>query len=280
MRLIFKITILIVVLQSMVLAVGTQFLSIPRNPVELVHGYNPAFDNVYTKPEITVSYGDWLADMTMSSIDYNRSILNGWGGLTFRYAALNDLELRTDRPTDNPLAYYNSSSFAIDGKYAKQFGIGKISTALRFISVQLYNEESNGFAADLSFQKNVNDKFNIGLALLNIGTMSELYQEQPKLPVRTIIGTTYKYSMGQLNNTVSAVLENSSLVEGLIVRASHISALDKIRFQIGSQFSDKNVSVSSGISLHLGNVQFGYGVQIGSQALGIPQYLNLAVILP
>ena len=264
----------------MVLAVGTQFLSIPRDPVELVHGYNPAFVNRYTKPEITLSFGDWLADMTVSSIDYNRSILSGWGGLSFRYVALNDLELRTDRPTDNPLAYYNSSSFAIDGKYSTQFGIGKISTALRFISVQLYNEESNGFAADLSFQKKINDRFNIGLALLNIGIMSELYQEQPKLPVRTVLGTTYEYSAGQLNNTFSAVLEGSSLVEGVVVRVSHISALDKIRFQIGSQFSEKNVSVSGGISLHLGNVQFGYGVQIGSQALGIPQYLNLAVILP
>jgi hypothetical protein len=280
MQSIFKLLLLLVIVQSNASAIGSQFLAIPHSPYELVNGYNPAFTNIYAKPEIAVSHGNWLADMTVSSINYNSSLFKGWGGLTLRYVALNDLELRTERPTDDPLAFYNSSAIAVDGRYTIQFGFGFVSTTFRYISIQLYNEESSGIAVDLNFRKKINDRFNIGLALLNVGTMSEFYEKKPSLPLRTVIGTTYEYSLGRINNTLSAAIENSTFVNSVIFRASHNSDFDSVTFQIGTQVTKNNLAVSGGLQVHLGRFMFGYAVQIGTQSLGVPQYLNLSVILP
>lgn len=280
MQSIFKILITVTIVQSSISAIGTQFLTIPRNPFELINGYNPAVINEYSKTVIAFSYGNWIADMNISTIDYDRNIFNGWGGLSFRYVALNDLELRTERPTDDPLAYYNSSALAIDGRYSRKFRLGKISTAIRFISIQLYNEESNGYAIDLSWQNRIKDKINFGFAVLNIGMMSDLYEERPELPLRTVVGMTYDYTFGSSSNTISTAVEKSSLVDGIIVRMSNQSTLDNFGFQIGTEIAQEIVTVSGGLSIKLGRFQFGYAAQIGTQSLGIPQFLNLSVILP
>ena len=218
--------------------------------------------------------------MKISSLNYERNLFGGRVGLDFRYISLNDLELRTERPTDDPLSYYNSSALSIDGNYTRQYKFGLLSTTLRYISLQLYNESSNGMAVDVSLSKTLRKNINVGLAVLNLGYMSDLYHEKPQLPVRTIIGASYNFELLQFNHSFSTVVEKSSLVDGMIIRISDTMNIGKIQILLGTQIANNATSLSGGINLKLGSYRFGYGVQIGTQALGIPQMLNLSVILP
>ena len=267
-------------MQSTIFAIGTQFLAIPRNTSDLILGYTPISIIESNNPIISASYGNWLADIKISSMNYERNLFGGRIGLDFRYISLNDLELRTERPTDDPLSYYNSSALSMDGNYTRQFKFGLLSTTLRYISLQLYNESSNGMALDVSLSKTFRETINVGLAVLNLGYMSDLYHEKPQLPVRTILGASYNFELLQLENTLSTVIEKSSLVDGMIIRISDTMDIGKIQLLLGTQIANNATSLSGGINLKLGSYRFGYGVQIGTQALGIPQMLNLSVILP
>lgn len=260
--------------------IGTQFLSIPRNAMELVIGLNPVLNNIVNKPVLSASYGNWLAEIKVSSFGYDRSALGGTVGFELRYAALNDLELRSDRPTDEPLAVFGATAIALDGNYSRQTKIGLLSTKLRYISMQLFDESATGFAMDIGLQHNVNDKLSVGFSLLNLGSMSKLYKEKPKLPVRLIAGANYAFNFNEIDNSLFIALEKSSMAEGIILRIGEVANWNKLQFLIGTQFSKEVISISGGIGLRLGVYNIKYGIQVGSQALGIPQMLSLSVILP
>ena len=280
MRLIFRIITSAILFQSIMFGIGTQFLSIPQNAMELIIGANPASKNVINKPVLSASYGNWLAGINVSSFGYNRSIFGGTAGFNARYVALNDLELRTDRPTDDPLSVFGATAIAVDGNYSNQTTIGLLSTKLRYISIQLFDETATGFAMDIGLQHNINDKLIVGFSLLNLGSMSELYKETPKLPMRMIAGSSYGFTINDIDNSLFIALEKSSIVKGVIFRVGETAKWNKIQFLIGTQFSKEVASVSGGIGIKLGAYDIKYGIQFGSQSLGIPQMLNISVILP
>ena len=266
--------------QSLMFGIGTQFLSIPRNATELIIGLNPVLNNITNKPVLSASYGNWLAGIKVSSFGYNRGAFGGTAGFDVRYVALNDLELRSDRPTDDPLAVFGATAIALDGNYSRQTKIGLLSTKLRYISMQLLDESATGFAMDISLQHNVNEKLNVGFSLLNLGSMSELYKEKPKLPVRLIAGSSYLFKINNIDNSIFIALEKSSIADGIIFRVGEVTSWNKLQFLIGTQFSKEVVSISGGIGIRLGAYDIKYGIQFGSQSLGIPQMLDLSIILP
>jgi len=280
MQLFFRIIILIILLQSLTFGIGTQFLSIPQNTIELIIGINPVLNNISNKPTLSASYGNWLAGINVSSFGYSCKIAGGTAGFNVRYIALNDIELRTDRPTDDPLSVFGATAIALDGSYNRQIGIGLLSTKLRYISMQLFDETSTGFAADIGLQHKVNENFNVGFSVLNLGRMSELNQEIPKLPVRIIGGSSYGFNFGETENALFVALEKSSIVEGIIFRVGEVTNWNKLQFLIGTQVSENVVSISGGIGIKLGAYDIKYGMQFGSQTLGIPQMLDLSVVLP
>ena len=98
---------------------------------------------------LSASYGNWLGDINVSTIGYNRNIFGGTGGANLYYVSLNDLELRLDRPTAEPLANYSANAVAFAGRFSRATNFGTINGSVKYISMQLYDESSNGVAVDL-----------------------------------------------------------------------------------------------------------------------------------
>ena len=55
---------------------------------------------------------------------------------------------------------------------------------------------------------------------------------------------------------------------------------DKFDLRFGTQSSNQVTVVSGGFGLRLGLVNIHYGIQIGSQHLGLPQMLDISLRLP
>ena len=146
--------------------------------------------------------------------------------------------------------------------------------------MQLFDESSTGFAIDIGLQHNINDKLSAGFSLLNLGSMSDLYKENPQLPVRLIAGSSYLFKINNIHNSFFIALEKSSITEGIIFRAGEVADWNKLKFLIGVQFSKEVASISGGIGLKLGAYNIKYGLQFGSQSLGIPQMLDISMTLP
>ncbi|HIC38007.1 MAG TPA: hypothetical protein EYO79_00900 [Candidatus Marinimicrobia bacterium] len=287
MRFIFKYSLLFIA--SVLSGTGTQFLATPSNGFELALGsnaiqkysINPAthFINGPT-PTMGISYGSWLDDSKISAIKVSFPGQKISYGFDLKYVNLDDLELRSERPTDNPLATYGTSGFSLGGSFSKEWLGMDIGAVLRYVRIDLYTENSSGLAVDIGITRNISSRINIGTAILNIGKMTALRNEEPKLPLRFITTANYKYEIDQLENDIAITSEWSNLINGSVFYMSTVSKWKSLSFCLSSKLAESVTEISGGLGLQFGMYRINYGVRFGSQNLGMPQMIDLTIQLP
>ena len=291
MRLISRVLINIAILVQISFGLGTQFLSVPSNAIDLAFGSNPilgklALNNpalLSASPQginMHMSYGSWLNNVSASSFALASKLNRGNIGLQLRYMGLNDLELRTTTPTDLPLATFGSSAFALDGNYSRSFGGLKIGASLRYIFVQLHTEKITGYAVDAGIIHSFSKNIQMGISALNLGVMEKSATYNPSLPTRLLSAISYRFTTSTWDHTVCLSAEKSSFVNGPIFRVASETRYNKLDIRLGSHFSEKVTVISGGFGIRLGILDLHYGLQIGSQHLGIPQMVDLSIRLP
>jgi hypothetical protein len=291
MRLISRVLINTVILVQITFGLGTQFLSVPSNAIDLAFGSSPllgklALNNpalLTAAPQginMHMSYGSWISNVSASSFALVTKLNRGNVGFQLRHMGLNDLELRTTTPTDLPLATFGSSAFAIDGDYSRSFGGLKVGASLRYIFVQLHTEKIAGYAVDAGIIHSINKNIQVGVSALNLGVMEQSATYNPSLPTRLLSAISYQFTRPTWNHTVCFSAEKSSFVKGPIFRVASETRYNKLDIRFGSHLSDKVTVFSGGFGIRLGILDLHYGLQVGSQHLGIPQMVDLSLRLP
>ena len=291
MRLISRVLINTVILVQITFGLGTQFLSVPSNAIDLAFGSSPllgklALNNpalLTAAPQginMHMSYGSWISNVSASSFALVTKLNRGNIGFQLRHMGLNDLELRTTTPTDLPLATFGSSAFAIDGGYSRSFGGLKVGASLRYIFVQLHTEKIAGYAVDAGIIHSISKNIQVGVSVLNLGVMEQSATYNPSLPTRLLSAISYQFTRPTWNHTVCFSAEKSSFVKGPIFRVASETRYNKLDIRFGSHLSDKVTVFSGGFGIRLGILDLHYGLQIGSQHLGIPQMVDLSLRLP
>ena len=291
MRLISRVLINTVILVQITFGLGTQFLSVPSNAIDLAFGSSPllgklALNNpalLTAAPQginMHMSYGSWISNVSASSFALVTKLNRGNIGFQLRHMGLNDLELRTTTPTDLPLATFGSSSFAIDGSYSRSFGGLKVGASLRYIFVQLHTEKIAGYAIDAGIIHSISKNIQVGVSALNLGVMEQSATYNPSLPTRLLSAISYQFTRPTWNHTVCFSAEKSSFVKGPIFRVASETRYNKLDIRLGSHLSDKVTVFSGGFGIRLGILDLHYGLQVGSQHLGIPQMVDLSLRLP
>ena len=291
MRLISRVLINTVILVQITFGLGTQFLSVPSNAIDLAFGSSPllgklALNNpalLTAAPQginMHMSYGSWISNVSASSFALVTKLNRGNVGFQLRHMGLNDLELRTTTPTDLPLATFGSSAFAIDGGYSRSFGGLKVGASLRYIFVQLHTEKIAGYAVDAGIIHSINKNIQVGVSALNLGVMEQSATYNPSLPTRLLSAISYQFTRPTWNHTVCFSAEKSSFVNGPIFRVASETRYNKLDIRLGSHLSDKVTVLSGGFGIRLGILELHYGLQVGSQNLGIPQMVDLSLRLP
>ena len=291
MRLISKVLINTVILVQITFGLGTQFLSVPSNAIDLAFGSSPllgklALNNpalLTAAPQginMHMSYGSWLSNVSASSFAMASKLNRGNVGFQLRHMGLNDLELRTTTPTDLPLATFGSSAFAIDGGYSRSFGGLKVGASLRYIFVQLHTEKITGYAVDAGIIHSISKNIQVGVSALNLGVMEQSATYNPSLPTRLLSAISYQFTRPTWDHTVCFSAEKSSFVNGPIFRVASETRYNKLDIRLGSHLSDKVTVLSGGFGIRLGILDLHYGLQVGSQHLGIPQMIDLSLRFP
>ena len=174
------------------MSTGLQFLSIPASANDLIifnsPWRNPSFLNTLEKsPELSFAYGKWFGETENLSFEWQGNIKSQSTGISMRYVGINDIEMRDNRPTSDPLGYYGA--YGVSTKVASSFSRGNINYgfALQMISMQIYQDESSGFAADLGISWQVTEKINIASSIVNFGKMNSFKflsaQHSPNLQI-------------------------------------------------------------------------------------------------
>ena len=291
MRLISRILINTVLLVNIGFGLGTQFLSVPSNAIDLAFGCNPLLGKVAmnnpallnASPQginLHMSYGSWLSNVSASSFALASKLNRGTIGLQLRHMGLNDLELRTTTPTDYPLATFGSSALALDCSYSQSFGGLIIGASLKYIFVQLHTEKIAGYAVDAGITHSISKNIQMGISALNLGFMNQSDTYNQSLPMRLLSAISYQFSRSTWDHTVCFSAEKSSFVNGPIFGVANETRYNKLDIRFGSHFSDKVTVFSGGFGIRLGILDLHYGIQVGSQHLGIPQMIDLSLRLP
>ena len=291
MRLISRVLINTVILVNTGFGLGTQFLSVPFNAIDLAFGCNPLLGNVTlnnpalltASPQginLHMSYGSWLSNVSASSFALASKLSRGTIGLQLRHMGLNDLELRTTTPTDYPIATFGSSALSLDGSYSQSFGGLKVGASLKYIFVQLHTEKITGYAVDAGMTHSISKNIQMGVSALNLGIMNKSDTYNQSLPMRLLSAISYQFSRSKWDHTVCISAEKSSFVNGPIFGVANETRYNKFDIRFGSHFSDKVTVFSGGFGIRLGILDLHYGIQVGSQHLGIPQMIDLSLRLP
>jgi hypothetical protein len=291
MRLISRVLINTVILVNTGFGLGTQFLSVPFNAIDLAFGCNPLLGKVTlnnpalltASPQginLHMSYGSWLSNVSASSFALASKFSRGTIGLQLRHMGLNDLELRTTTPTDYPIATFGSSALSIDGSYSQSFGGLKAGASLKYIFVQLHTEKITGYAVDAGITHSISKNIQMGVSALNLGIMNKSDTYNQSLPMRLLSAISYQFSRSKWDHTVCISAEKSSFVNGPIFGVANETRYNKLDIRFGSHFSDKVTIFSGGFGIRLGILDLHYGIQVGSQHLGIPQMIDLSLRLP
>ena len=291
MRLISRVLINTVILVNTGFGLGTQFLSVPSNAIDLAFGCNPLLGKVTlnnpalltASPQginLHMSYGSWLSNVSASSFALASKLSRGTIGLQLRHMGLNDLELRTTTPTDYPIATFGSSALSIDGSYSQSFGGLKVGASLKYIIVQLHTEKITGYAVDAGITHSISKNIQMGVSALNLGIMNKSDTYNQSLPMRLLSAISYQFSRSKWDHTVCISAEKSSFVNGSIFGVANETRYNKLDIRFGSHFSDKVTVFSGGFGIRLGILDLHYGIQVGSQHLGIPQMIDLSLRLP
>ena len=280
MRLHFKLFLFSITLSGLG-AVGTQFLSIPPSARDLNYfnssWRNPSLLNqINLAPELSLAYGDWLAGVQTFGFRWKGQIKSGSGGIDIRYVGLDDMELRSDKPTAKPLGHYAAYGASAKGTYSWTKGSFQLGVGLKLLNFQIYQEKSNGTALDLGLGWQPVDKIRFNISALNLGKMGKMVSELPELPRRYISSIIYDQS----KNRYFGAVEYNSYVKNPIYYVGGNGRYNNLLFGTTAMISKGVKSISGGVGIQFGIYSVTYGFQWGDQHLGMPQMIDISVRLP
>ncbi len=262
-------------------ALGTQFLTVPVSARELTvlntSWRNPALGyRAGLRPELGFSYGQWLADVRSFSLQYERTNT----ALRLRYLGSEDLELRTNRPTDAPLEKYGAYGTSLEGSYRRQWGKRQVGIGMKLVYFQIYTQSASGFGLDFGLRQALSRKTFITLSLLNVGRMNSFRKETPLLPRRMIAGVGGMFSILGYQSSNIFTVEYSSQVKGLILDVGNQFFYRNLILSNRLQQNGRIWSYSGGVGVQFGIYHLSYGFSTGNRSLGTPQILDISVQLP
>ena len=291
MHLISRHVLLLITLINFSYSLGTQFLSVPSSAIELAFGPSPLFGSLSINnpalliapnkgASMNISYGTWFNNISNSSFSLASKLGRGNIGMNIRHMGISDLELRSNRPTDDPLATFSSTSFAAASSYSQSYGSLKVGATLQYLLIQLYTENVSGATFDVGITRSFGKNIDLGFSILNSGYINKTDSYNPSLPLRFLSALSYKLPTSKWDHKISLSAEKSSFVDGSIIRVASETKFEKFDLRFGTQSSKEVTVVSGGFGVRLGLLNFHYGIQIGSQHLGLPQMLDISIKLP
>ena len=196
----------LVVFTSPLSGIGTTFLNVPFTPRQMALGnaafmgdpslfrLNPALV-VQERPatQLYFGYNGWLADAAGHSVVAVQPMFGGTAAVGLRSLSISELELRTVRPTDEPVANFISSGTAVEAGWGRQSGTLQWGGTVRWLRMESFVYTSSGLAFDAGVAASLLEgRLSFGAALRNSGSMNTFKDASPALPTTFSAGVVYR----------------------------------------------------------------------------------------
>ena len=277
--------------------IGTSFLNVPFTPRQLALGgagtalwgdpslfrLNPALV-VQKVPatEVFFGYNAWLAGARGHSVVAVQPFMGGTLGLGLRSLTISDLELRTARPTDDPLSSFTTSGTAVEAAWGKGNDKIRLGGTLRWLQMESYIYASTGVAFDVgAIASFLDGRLTAGASLRNSGQMLAFKEMAPSLPTTASVGLVFKPILkGSLISTIAALTVESSDAYGSVIRVGGETGVKDFTLTGGVRIGEEVTSYAGGVTFRARVISVGYGFEVASHGLGIPHLLQVQLTLP
>ena len=263
------------------MSTGLQFISIPSSAYDLIFIETPwrnpsLLQAVGKSPELSFAYGKWFGDSENLSFNWQGQIRSVSSGLKFRYVGINDIELRSNTPTSKPIGYYGAYGISTKATTSVTKGDFRYGLALQMISMQIYQDNSSGYAVDLGLSWQMNKVITLSGSALNLGKMNHFKYERPILPKRFIAHASYRAN----NRQIFLSIEKNELIEHPLFYLGSTIKKDNLFAGATAMINNDTKSILAGMGINFGIYTFSYGFQYGNQDIGVPQIIDISFRLP
>tara|TARA_Y100001970_G_scaffold177804_1_gene216630 strand:- start:4709 stop:5575 length:867 start_codon:yes stop_codon:yes gene_type:complete len=288
MRFVFKIWQLCL---TPILAVGTQFLTLPSTAQELAIGshptanfsfsVNPALYNVQSSsPKLSISMGSWLAGSSNSHLSYTQRLKSRTLHIRLDHTDISDLELRDDRPVDKPKAYFSAFGLSATIGFSSDLGNGSYGLSFSRVQMGIFNQSATGYILGVGYLYHLSRTTSIGVSVLNLGTMSKFESVKPDLPNRIMAGIGKKIQFKNYVDNINATIEWNKYSNSYQLCLGNTFRWKSLIIMAGSSFSQDTFNSSTGFGLESKGYSIRYGIRFGSQNIGYPQSISIEISLP
>lgn len=287
MRLIFKFFLLaICLLQSITFSLGTSFLLYPQSAYELALGSHPSLGGSESvnpslikqknaSPIFYMNSGSWLGDISLTGLNYVHKVGSYNNRLFLRQADVSDLEFRGDSPSDDPISKFSAYAFQLGSGISRASRFGNFGIMFSYLSMGIYDQNADGFLFDIGYSKSLDNGFGMGFAILNLGSMSSLYKERPKLPTMISAGISKHIELFNLKNKIYLTAESSTKISPTKFKLGADIYWSSFHFLTGYSMTKHDTEFSIGGGFKYGRLGIMYATKIGTQEIGAPKILSI-----
>ena len=175
---------------------------------------------------------------------------------------------------------FSAYGFQLGSGVSIKNDLGDFGVSISYLSIGIYDQNSNGFIIDLGYSKLLLNGWNMGLSVLNFGHITKLYQEVPKLPTLFLIGGSKSFNSIKISNKIYTTAEYSILDDIWKLKLGLDSGLEKIKILTGYSIDMHSAAFSFGGGISSSRFGVTYAIKFGSQKIGNPKVLSLSYLLP
>lgn len=197
-------------------------------------------------------------------------------GLSLNNTAVDDIEVR-EIPGE-PLEKFNAQNFSmglsIGYKVNEMLSLGITG---KFLFEKIYVDNASGFAVDFGglYKK---ERLALGLAISNLGSMSELRNEATKLPISVRGGASYMIPVTGLQSILLISADGYKVLDGGKFHANGGAEFlykDFLALRVGYQSGYENKSITTGLGLKYKAINLDYAFVPYKYSLGSSHTITL-----
>ncbi len=209
-------------------------------------------------------------------------MFGGTAAVGLRSLSISGLELRTVRPTDEPVANFISSGTAVEAGWGRQSGTLQWGGTVRWLRMESFVYTSSGLAFDAGVAASLLEgRLSFGAALRNSGSMNTFKDASPALPTTFSAGVVYRPpdiapSIGILTSASADFSDR----HGTVVRLGAETAVGDVVVTSGTIVSKEVTAFSGGAAVKTRLLTISYAFQLASHNLGMPHLVQIQITLP
>ncbi|MBI5471743.1 MAG: PorV/PorQ family protein [Ignavibacteriae bacterium] len=216
--------------------------------------YNPAgvFSKDISSAQVLLMHKEWIQDVRSEFLGASIALGEASAlGISINTTTVSDIEIRS-RP-GTPEGTFTSRDYSLGATYAHQISDDlKIGVSGKFLFEKIFVDEATGYGIDIGAQyRTPIENLSVGLAVQNLGALSEMRTEKLKLPTLARLGPAYSFAVEDMNSNVTLAAD---LLHIFPEKKSYVGLGGEVLFNstVAARFGYQLGSNARGVSAGLG----------------------------